>query len=122
MDNLFYGCSKMTIININNFASNNLVSTTNMFRGCGQLSTITFPSNFASRVTNMDNMFYECSSLTSINFSLLKTSNVNSMNYMFYGCYQFQYFINSLTFRIRLFKEKIINNSKKFIIFLNKYL
>ena len=56
---MFYKCSSLKELNLNNFNANN--------------------------VTNMGYMFYKCSSLKELNLNF-NNNNVADMNYMFGGC------------------------------------
>ena len=60
MSGMFYECSSLKELNLNNFNTNN--------------------------VTNMSWMFYGCSSLKELNLYNFNTNNVTSMEGMFYGC------------------------------------
>ena len=57
---MFFDCSSLKELNINNFNTNN--------------------------VTDMESMFYECSSLKELNLNNFNTNNVTNMSWMFYGC------------------------------------
>ena len=60
LNGMFYGCSSLKELNINNFNTNN--------------------------VNDMSCMFCECSSLKELNFNNFNTNNVTDMSYMFYEC------------------------------------
>ena len=60
MSCMFYGCSSLKELNLNNFNTNN--------------------------VTNMEHMFSGCSSLKELNLINFNTNNVTNMLYMFTGC------------------------------------
>ena len=60
MNGMFYGCSSLKELNLNNFNTNN--------------------------VTNMRFMFSFCSSLKKLNHNNFKTNNVTDIYRMFYGC------------------------------------
>ena len=60
MSGMFYGCSSLKELNLNNFNTNN--------------------------VTNMSGMFDGCSSLKELNLINFNTNNVIDMSYMFSGC------------------------------------
>ena len=60
MNDMFYGCSSLKELNLNNFNTNN--------------------------VTYMYGMFRECSSLKELNLSNFNTNNVTNMSCMFSGC------------------------------------
>ena len=57
---MFYGCSSLKELNLNNFNTNN--------------------------VTDMSDMFCGCSSLKELNLNNFNTNNVTNMWYMFGGC------------------------------------
>ena len=60
MRDMFYGCSSLKELYLNNFNTNN--------------------------VTNMIRIFSECSSLKELNLNNFNTNNVTNMSYMFSGC------------------------------------
>ena len=60
MSGMFYGCSSLKELNLNNFNTNN--------------------------VTDMNYMFCGCSSLKELNLNNFNTNNVTNMSYMFGGC------------------------------------
>ena len=60
MNGMFYGCSSLKELNLNNFNTNN--------------------------VTDMGYMFYGCSSLKELNLNNFNTNNVTDMYGMFRGC------------------------------------
>ena len=60
MSLMFYKCSSLKELNLNNFITNN--------------------------VTNMNGMFHGCSSLKELNLNNFNNNNVTDMRYMFYGC------------------------------------
>ena len=60
MNCMFYGCSSLKELNLNNFNTNN--------------------------VTDMYDMFYGCTSLKELNLNNFNTNNVTDMYGMFRGC------------------------------------
>ena len=60
MSYLFYNCSSLKELNLNNFNTNNL--------------------------TDMSYMFYNCSSLNELNLNNFNTNNITNMSSMFKGC------------------------------------
>ena len=60
MDSMFYGCSSLKELNLNNFNTNNVIYMRYMFNGC--------------------------SSLKELNLNNFNTNNVTDMSYMFGGC------------------------------------
>ena len=87
MDKMFYGCNKLTSIDVSNWDTHNVESMYAMFYGCTKLAEID-PSRWdTGKVTYMREMFTKCSSLVSIDLSGWNTGEVTSTADMFYGCY-----------------------------------
>ena len=80
MEDLFYGCSKLTSVPALN--TSNVTSMARMFHSCSKL--ISIPYMDTSKVKSMNMMFKYCSNLTSI--PAIATSNVTDMNDMFGDC------------------------------------
>jgi len=84
---MFYQCTELTYIDLNNFSFENTKDVSGMFNYCKKLETVIFPQNSkSSNVENFMEMFAHAESLTSIDltyFSLVKSKN---MAYMFNGC------------------------------------
>ena len=86
MRQMFYGCSRLTSLNLSNFNAENVTDMSSMFYECKNLTSLDL-SNFKTKnVTDMWQMFYGCSRLTSLNLSNFNTENVQSMWRMFYEC------------------------------------
>ena len=83
---MFYGCSRLTSINLQGLDTSNVTDMNSMFSNCNGLTSINLQGLDTSNVTNMSNMFYGCDGLTSINLERIDTSKVTNMKYMFYGC------------------------------------
>ena len=86
---MFYGCSRLTTLDISSFTTSRTVNIDmeSMFDGCQRLSSITFNSNFTGgHVTNMKKMFYNCKALTSLDLSSFNTTYVINMSDMFNEC------------------------------------
>ena len=83
----FFGCNELTVIEgIENLKTENVMTMDHMFFGCSKLTTLDL-SNFDTRnVTDMSSMFYECGKLTTLNVSKFNTAKVTDMEWMFYGC------------------------------------
>ena len=64
MQNMFYKCSSLTSLDLNNFNTAN--------------------------VTSMKSMFYKCSSLTNLDLSSFNTTKVTNISYMFNSCSKLQ--------------------------------
>ena len=93
MSYMFYNCSKLTSLNLNNWNTENVTNMTGMFYNCSKLETLNLSGWDTSKVTKMssesglgDGMFYKCSSLISLNLSSFDTTNVTNMKALFYGC------------------------------------
>lgn len=104
MNNMFYGCSQLTTLDLSSFNTSNVTDMNYMFGGCSKLTTLDLTSFDTSNVTKMSYMFNGCSSLTTLNVSNFNTSNVTNMSSMFNGC-------NNLTNISKLKANKIINIS-----------
>ena len=90
MFGMFYGCTKLTELNISNFDTRNVTNMGGMFIGCKYLTELNLSSFDTRNVTNMGYMFYTCYKLNTLNLSNFDTQNVTDMSSMFYDC-------NSLT-------------------------
>ena len=86
MRSMFYGCSKLTSLNLNGFNTANVTDMSYMFQRCSSLTSLNVSSFNTANVTNMGAMFDSCSSLTSLDVSGFNTANVTYMAQMFYGC------------------------------------
>lgn len=76
-------------------------STGGMFYGCSRLSTLDLSGLDASKVTDMSHMFYGCSRLKSLDLSGLDTSKVKYMFEMFEGCFALRTVVLGLAFSFR---------------------
>lgn len=64
MENLFAGCTNLTILDLTIFNTSSVTNMSNMFNGDTQLESIYATSNFVTTaVTNSENMFANCTSL-----------------------------------------------------------
>ena len=86
MSHMFYGCSNLTTINMSSFKTPEVTDMSHMFHGCSNLTTINMSSFDTSKVTNMSHMFFECSSFVCLDLSMFEISNVKTINSMFSGC------------------------------------
>ena len=66
MGAMFYGCSKLTSLDVSGFNTENVTAMNNMFYGCSGLTSLDVSSLNTENVTNMTSMFQNCSSLTTI--------------------------------------------------------
>ena len=86
MSNMFAGCSKLTSLIVSNFDTSSVINMSCMFASCGGLTTLDVSSFDTSSVTDMSGMFGGCSGLTSLNVNNFDTSSVTDMSGMFCGC------------------------------------
>ena len=83
---MFFGCEKLTNIDLTSFNTKNVINMENMFAYCSNLKSIDLSSFDTKNVVNMKFMFNGCNKLTNINLSSFETKNVINMEYMFYEC------------------------------------
>ena len=60
MDNMFYYCSTLEELNLNNFNTNNVTSMYHMFSGCSSLKELNFDNLNINHEVSMNGMFFEC--------------------------------------------------------------
>lgn len=86
MSSLFYGCSKLSYIDLSNFNTSNVTQMNSMFNECALLETLDLSNFNTSKVTYMHSMFRNCKVLKILDLTNFNTSNVTTMNSMFYNC------------------------------------
>ena len=86
MSYMFYGCSKLTSLDVTNFNTANVTNMSSMFSSCLSLTSLDVTHFNTAKVTNMNKMFCNCSALTSLDVTKFNTANVTDMSYMFYSC------------------------------------
>ena len=86
MSYMFYGCSKLTSLDVTNFKTAKVTDMQLMFSRCSKLTSLDVTKFNTEMVTNMNSMFWNCSSLTSLDVTKFNTEKVTNMSYMFYGC------------------------------------
>jgi surface protein len=91
MSHIFYGCSKITSIDLSNFDFSSVTDMTAMFEDCYNLEKINFGNINTSSVIYMSGQFLGCSKISSIDLSNFDTSKVTDMSYMFRGCHNLLY-------------------------------
>ena len=85
MGDMFYGCYKLTSLDLIHFNTSKVTNMGFMFFGCYQLTSLDLTHFNTSKVTDMGYMFRNCSSLTSLDLSSFNTSQVTRMSSMFSG-------------------------------------
>ena len=83
---MFYCCKNLTQLNLNNFDTSNVETMWGMFEKCSMLTKLDLSSFDTSNVTMMANMFNGCSNLMNLSINNFDTSNVKTMANMFDGC------------------------------------
>jgi surface protein len=83
---MFYGCRRLTSIDVSNFDTSKVTNMCGMFSSCENLTNLDVCKFNTSKVTNMQGMFAWCKSLTNIDLRKFNTSNVTNMSWMFYDC------------------------------------
>lgn len=84
MQDMFYGCSGVTFLDLSTFDTSNVTTMRYMFRDCKALNTLHISSFNTINVTDMCAMFaFASSNMKQLNLSNFDTSNVTTMNYMF---------------------------------------
>lgn len=86
---MFYQCSRLTSLDLNNFDTSNVTDMSYMFCMCEYLYPLDVSNFDTSNVTDMSAMFESCgflTQLTSLDVSNFDTSKVTNMSYMFQDC------------------------------------
>ena len=83
---MFYGCTKIISLKLDNFKTMNVCSMSFMFKGCESLISLDLSNFNTTKTANMPYMFYRCINLTSLNLSNFDTSETKNMSNMFDGC------------------------------------
>ena len=87
MRNMFYGCSKLTTLDVSHLKTGNVTNMNLMFYYCSGLTSLDVTGFNTANVTDMGSMFNNCSGLKSLDISSFKTEKVKDMIQMFYQCY-----------------------------------
>ena len=82
MEQMFWGCKKITTLNLNSFDTSNVTNMLGMFCGCQKLTNLNAKNWNCENVTNMAQMFMITTDLTTLDLSGWKISNPNT-NLMF---------------------------------------
>ena len=86
MKSMFFGCDKLTSIDLSGLNASSVTDMSGMFSSCDSINSIDLLGMDTSSVTNMSSMFNYCISLSSIDLSGLNTSKVTNMSHMFTEC------------------------------------
>ena len=75
MNNLFYGCSSLTSLDLSSLDTSKVTGMSYMFSGCSSLTSLDLSNWDTSKVTIMGNMFSRCSSLKDVYITVEATLN-----------------------------------------------
>ncbi|MGO5097164.1 BspA family leucine-rich repeat surface protein [Agathobaculum sp. LCP25S3_E8] len=86
LDNLFASDKVLTIPDVSNWDTSNVVGMSELFSGCEKLTSVDLTKWKTDNVTSMYGMFKGCKALTELDLSSFNTANVTSMSEMFASC------------------------------------
>ena len=87
MNNMFYRCTNLMYINIENICTYNVNNMSYLFYECNSLSSVNLTNIDTTNVLDMQYMFYNCRNIKILNLSFFNTSKVINMNSIFEGCF-----------------------------------
>lgn len=88
LDSLFYDCTKLTYVDINDLVISIATTLNRMFYFCSALSNITLNNWDTRNVTNTSQMFGQCQSLENLDITGWNMTNVTDMEGMFNACFK----------------------------------
>ena len=83
---MFYGCKKLTSLDLSSFNTAKVTNMNGMFGSCSSLTSLDVSSFDTDEVEEMSYMFGNCTGLKSLDLSSFNTAKVTDMGYMFGGC------------------------------------
>ena len=86
MNDMFYGCSSLTSLNLTGFDTSNVTNMAYMFSGCSSLVSLDLTSFNTSNVVTAEYMFAWCRNLTSLDLSSFDSSSPSVVYDIFSGC------------------------------------
>ncbi len=87
MSSAFSGLKNLTSLDVSKLDTSNVVNMFRMFENCYALENLNVRGFDTSNVVNMQSMFGSCRALAAIDISGFNTSNVTDITSMFSGCY-----------------------------------
>ena len=87
---MFYNCSNLNYLDLSSFNTPKLTTTEHLFSKCANLNLLDISNFDTSNVTNMEAMFSECVSLTHVDVSSFNTAKVTNMRHTFNECTSLQ--------------------------------
>ena len=91
MDYMFDRCSSLSILDLSNFQTSNVIDMSYMFNECRSLTSLIISTFTIPEVKSLRGMFQYCTSLTSLDLSGFKTQSLEDTAYMFFGCRNLTY-------------------------------
>ena len=110
MSYMFYGCSKLTSLDVTNFNTAKVTNMNKMFSGCLSLTSLDVTHFNTANVTNMSSMFSNCFSLTSLYLTNFNTEKVTNMSSMFFNCIS----LTTIYASSKFVTTQVTNSSKMF--------
>ena len=87
MDYMFYGCEKLTSVDLSHFNTSKMTTMNMMFNGCSVLTSLDLRGFYTANVSNISYMFFNCNKLRTIFVGEgWNTTDVTDSDFMFYGC------------------------------------
>ena len=85
-DRMFYGCKMLTELDVSGFDTSGAYGFSNMFGGCESLKVVDVSGFVSADVTDYNEMFCGCRELTELNLAGFATAGAMNMKKMFAGC------------------------------------
>ena len=82
MSYMFYGCKKITNLDLSSFDTKNVTNMKSMFEGCKKITQLDLTPFDTKNVTKMFSIFSACMNLTSLDLSSFDTENVTNIKYL----------------------------------------
>ena len=86
MGSMFYGCKKLTSLDLRHFNTAKVTDMSSMFYECSGLTSLMLNGWDTSNVTDMSGMFNSTTGLKNLNLSHFNTAEVTDMSWMFTFC------------------------------------
>lgn len=86
MQGMFWGCLRLTSLDVSSFNTSNVTDMNAMFGLCSNVTSLDVSNFNTSNVTDMNSMFQGCGMLISLDLSNFNTQSVINMDYMFSSC------------------------------------
>ena len=87
---IFYGCTKLTNVNLNFKNEVALSNAFQMFEGCSSLTSVDLSKLDTTKVYSFYSSFKDCESLVSLDLSMFSVDKVTNFEKMFYNCFSLE--------------------------------